>query len=42
MTVSVAEFRDLQNRVRELERLLAERHDFRDDRRGPDRPIIYR
>jgi hypothetical protein len=42
ITVSVEEFRDLQDRVRELERLLAERHDFRDDRRGPDRPPIYR
>jgi hypothetical protein len=44
MTVSVEEFRDLQNRVRELERLLAERRDFRDVRRGPERPpnIIYR
>jgi hypothetical protein len=30
--------------VRELERLLAERRDFRDVRRGPERPpnIIYR
>jgi len=44
MTVSVEEFRDMQNRVRELERLLAERRDFRDVRRGPDRPptIMYR
>ena len=42
ITVSVAEFRDLQDRVRELERLLAERHDFRDDRRGSYRPTVYR
>ena len=42
MIISVAEFRELQDRVRELERLVAERHDFRDDRRGPNRPPIYR
>jgi hypothetical protein len=41
ITVSVAEFRELQNRVRELERRLAERHNVRDDR-GPYRPTIYR
>lgn len=44
-TVSIAEFRELENRVRELERML-ERRDFRDDRRsGPvERPptVIYR
>ena len=42
MTISVAEFRELQDRVRELERLVAERHDFRDVRREPYRPPIYR
>ena len=41
--VSIAEFRELENRVRELERLL-ERRDFHDDRRMPQRPptVIYR
>jgi hypothetical protein len=42
MTVSVTEFHELQDRVRELERLIAERHDFRDDRRGSYRPTVYR
>jgi hypothetical protein len=42
ITVSAAEFRELQDRVRELERLIAERHDFRDDRRGSYRPTVYR
>jgi hypothetical protein len=43
MTISVAEFRDLENRVRELERMLAERHDFREPPRQTSRPpVIYR
>lgn len=42
-TVSIAEFRELENRVRELERMLEQR-DFRDDRRRSERPpqVIYR
>jgi hypothetical protein len=43
ITISIAEYRDLQNQARELQRLLNERRDFRDvpqQRSGPT--TIYR
>jgi hypothetical protein len=46
VTISIAEYEDLQNRARELQRLLGERRDFHDapsrSMHGPGPSTIYR